>query len=99
MSSLKSYFKVSDGSGFIQTWVAAIVIFFTLNLTYAIFSPVMNRTFANLVDIYAYNNPQLLSAKILIIGFFNLFPFIMSIMILFWAVVQSLRREEDIYRR
>jgi UDP-glucose 4-epimerase len=29
----------------------------------------------------------------------NLFPYIMSFMILFWAVVQSLRREEDVYRR
>lgn len=97
---MTTYFKVDEGSGFIRTWIAAIVIFFVLNLTYAIFSPIMNQTFSDLVDIYAYNNGQLLSAKILIIGFFNLFPFIMSFMILFWAVVQSLRREEDYgYRR
>lgn len=93
------YFKADEGSQFIRTWIAAIVIFFVLNLTYAIFSPIMNQTFSNLVDIYAYNNPQLLSSKILIIGFFNVFPFVMSIMILFWAIIQSLRREEDIYRR
>jgi uncharacterized membrane protein YedE/YeeE len=97
---MKTYFDINSGSGFIRTWIAAIVIFFTLNLTYAIFSPVMNQTFSDLVDIYAWNNPQLLSAKILIIGFFNLFPFIMSFMVLFWAVIQSLRREEDYgYRR
>lgn len=97
---MTQYFNSSDGSQFIRTWIAAIVIFFVLNLTYAIFSPIMNQTFSDLVDIYAWNNAQLLSAKILVIGFFNLFPFIMSIMILFWAVVQTLRREEDYgYRR
>ena len=95
---MKTLFNAQEGGGFIKTWVAAIVVFFTLNLTYAIFSPIMNQTFSDLVDIYAYNNAQLLSAKILVIGFFNLFPFIMSFMILFWAVIQSLKREEDVYR-
>jgi len=96
---MKTYFNAKEGGGFIKTWVAAIVVFFVLNLTYAIFSPIMNQTFSDLVDMYAWNNPQLLSAKIMIMGFFNLFPYIMSFMILFWAVVQSLRREEDVYRR
>jgi hypothetical protein len=96
---MKTYFNAKEGGGFIKTWVAAIVVFFVLNLTYAIFSPIMNQTFSDLVDIYAWNNAQLLSAKIMIMGFFNLFPYIMSFMILFWAVVQSLRREEDVYRR
>jgi len=96
---MKTYFNAKEGGGFIKTWVAAIVVFFVLNLTYSIFSPIMNQTFSDLVDIYAWNNPQLLSAKIMIMGFFNLFPYIMSFMILFWAVVQSLRREEDVYRR
>jgi len=92
---MKTYFKANEGGGFIKTWVAAIVVFFVLNLTYSIFSPIMNQTFSDLVDIYAYDNAQLLSAKIMVMGFFNLFPYIMSFMILFWAVVQSLRREED----
>lgn len=96
---MKIYFNAKEGGGFIKTWVAAIVVFFVLNLTYAIFSPIMNQTFSDLVDIYAYDNAQLLSAKIMVMGFFNLFPYIMSFMILFWAVVQSLRREEDVYRR
>jgi len=96
---MNTYFNRSEGGGFIKTWVAAIVIFFVLNLAYAIFSPIMNQTFSDLVDIYAWNNAQLLSAKILVLGFFNLFPYIMSFMVLFWAVVQSLRREEDVYRR
>lgn len=96
---MKTYFNAKEGGGFIKTWVAAIVVFFVLNLTYAIFSPIMNQTFSDLVDMYAWNNAQLLSAKIMIMGFFNLFPYIMSFMILFWAVVQSLRREEDVYRR
>lgn len=96
---MKQYFNIQEGGGFIKTWVAAIVVFFVLNLTYAIFSPIMNQTFSDLVDIYAWNNAELLSAKILVMGFFNLFPYIMSFMILFWAVIQSLKREEDIYRR
>lgn len=96
---MKTFFNAQEGGGFIKTWVAAIVVFFVLNLTYAIFSPIMNQTFSDLVDIYAWNNAELLSAKILVMGFFNLFPFIMSFMILVWAVIQSLKREEDVYRR
>jgi len=96
---MKTLFKPQEGGGFIKTWVAAIVVFFVLNLAYAIFSPIMNQTFSDLVDLYAWNNAQLLSAKILVLGFFNLFPYIMSFMVLFWAVVQSLKREEDVYRR
>lgn len=96
---MKTLFNAQEGGGFIKTWVAAIVVFFVLNLTYAIFSPIMNQTFSDLVDQYAYNNAQLLSAKILVIGFFNLFPYIMSFMVLFWAVISSLKREEDVYRR
>lgn len=96
---MKTYFDKSEGAGFIKTWVAAIVIFFVLNLCYAIFSPIMNQTFSDLVNIYAWNNPQLISAKVMVLGFFNLFPYIMSFMILVWAVLQSLRREQDVYRR
>jgi hypothetical protein len=93
------HINVREGGGFISTWVAVIVVFFVLNLTYSIFSPILNQTFSDLVDIYAWNNPQLLSAKVLILGFFNLFPFIMSFMILFFGVAQSMKREDDIYRR
>jgi hypothetical protein len=92
---MTKYFNAEEGASFIKTWVAAIVIFFVLNLTYSIFSPIMNQTFSNLVDIYAWNNAQLLSAKTLVVGFFNIFPYIMSFMILVWAVIQSLKREED----
>lgn len=85
-------------SNFIKVWVSAIAVFFTLNLTYSIFSGIMNQCFSELVDIYAYDNPQLLGAKTLVVAFFNLFPYVMSFMILFWAVVSSLRREDDTYR-
>lgn len=83
---------------FIKVWVSAIVTFFVLNLTYAVFGGIFNNCLSDLVDIYAYDNAQLLSAKVLVLGFVNLFPFIMSFMILFYAVVSSLRRETDEYR-
>jgi type IV secretory pathway TrbL component len=96
---MKTYFDIKSGMGFIKVWISAIVIFFVLNLTFAIFSPIMNQVFSDLVDQYAWNNAALLSAKTLTLGFFNLFPYIMSFMILVWSVVSSLRREEDTYRR
>jgi len=96
---MKIYFDVKSGMGFIKVWISAIVVFFVLNLTFAIFSPIMNQVFSDLVDQYAWNNPALLSAKTLTLGFFNLFSFIMSFMILVWAVISSLRREEDVFRR
>lgn len=40
---------------------------------------------------------SLWSAKTLTVGMFNLFGYIMTIVILFWATIQSLRREEDTY--
>ena len=79
---------------FIRTWVTIIVVFFALNLSFAVFSPIINQTFSDLVDIYAWNNAELLSAKIMVVGFFNLFPFIMSFTLLVWGVLNSLRREE-----
>lgn len=95
---MSKYFDETSG-GFIYTWLAVIVIFIILNLCWAIFSPIMNQTFAGLVDQYAYNNAQLLSAKTLVMAFFNIFPWIFSMFLLGWAVIQTLRREEDQYRR
>jgi hypothetical protein len=57
----------------------------------------MNQTFSDLVDIYAWNNAQLLSAKILVLGFFNLFPFIMGCILLTYGVLSSLKKEESDY--
>jgi len=94
---MKTYFNVSDGS-LIKVWVSALTLFFTLNLTMSIFGPIMRVTLASLVDQYAFQNAALLSAKSLILLFFSLFPFAVSLMILVWAVLSSLKREEDRFR-
>jgi hypothetical protein len=83
---MKTYFNVSD-AGLIKTWISAVVLFVILNLAFAIFSPVMNQVFSSLVDQYAYNNAQLLSAKHLVLLFFNAFPYFMSMVILIFAVL------------
>jgi hypothetical protein len=98
MTIMKEYFDTSDGS-FIKTWVSALVIFFILTLAYAIFSPLINTTFSDLVDVYAWNNPQLLSAKHLVVLFFNGFSYFCAVVILIWATIASLKREEDQFRR
>jgi len=95
---MKTYFNVSEGS-LIKVWISSIVIFFILNLSFAIFSPIMRVTLSSLVDQYAFQNASLLSAKNLILLFFSFFPYAMSIMILVFAVLSSLKREEDAYRR
>jgi len=94
---MKTYFNVSDG-GLIKTWVSCLTIFFILSLTNSIFGPVMNRIFSPLVDQYAFQNASLLSAKHLVLLFFNNFFFVMAIFILIFAVLSSLRREDDTYR-
>jgi len=91
---MKTYFNVSD-AGLIKTWISAVVLFVILNLAFAIFSPVMNNVFKSLVEQYAYNNAALLSASKLVLLFFNAFPYFMSMVILAFAVLSSLRREED----
>jgi hypothetical protein len=97
----------------IRTWVTAIVVLIVLNLTYAIFSPIVHTTLNNLVLIELYNAQQyslatnptdvayfynsLNTARGMVTGFFDLFPFIMSGVVLFWAMLQTLRREDDSY--
>jgi len=94
---MKTYFNAHNG-GLIKTWISAVVIFFILNLAFSIFSPVVNKVLLSLVQQYAYNNPSLLSAAHLVVLFFNGFPFFMAIVILIFAVLSSLRREEDRFR-
>jgi hypothetical protein len=83
---------------FVGVWVSALVTFFVLCLEQAVFSSIINQTLSDLVDIYAWHNAPLMSAKILVVGFYNLFPYILSFTILFWATISPLRREEsDVY--
>jgi len=96
---------------FIRNWLTVVIVFFILSLAWAVFSPLMNGTFNDLVDQAIGTNAnlqgnngdqvsyyhQLYSAKTLIIGFFNLFPFALSCILLSWAILSSLRKEESDY--
>lgn len=96
---------------FIRTWITVVVVFFILSLAWAVFSPLMNGTFNDLVDHAIGTNAnlqgnngenlqyyyQLHSAKTLIVGFFNFFPFALGCILLTWAVLSSLRKEESDY--
>jgi hypothetical protein len=99
---------------FVSTWVTVVVVLFVLNLTYAIFSPIIHTTLNDLVLIHLYNAQQislinnfhgdqsayyasLNTARAMVVGFFDLFPYILSAVVLIWAVLQSLRREDDSY--
>lgn len=96
---------------FLRNGVTVIVVFFILSLSMSIFSPIINNTLSDLVDIAIYDNavqegnngPQtsyyasLYSAKTLIVNMFNLSPFAISITLLVWYVLSALRREESDY--
>lgn len=98
---------------FISVWIEIVVVFFILSLSWAIFSPILNNVFSDLVDQVIWENQQIPSnndqvaadnylhqlyvAKQLILGFFNLFPFALGCILLVYGVLSSLRREEADY--
>lgn len=85
--------------GFASTWLTIIVLMFTIALAWAIFAPMIDKQFSDLVDFYAYDNAALLSSKSLVISFFDIFPYIFCFFILVWGVLSSLRREQDSFQR
>jgi hypothetical protein len=96
---------------FIRTWIVVICVFFILFLAYAIFSPIVNNTFGNMAESAIYNGQQasgangdqssyyasLYSSKVMVVGFFNLFFYVMAEILLAYGVLNSLRRENDNY--
>lgn len=102
-------------SQFIKTWVTAIIVIVVLNLSFGIFSPIINHSLNEIVLQNIYNNSivdashphnngmfpeyyaSLNSARVLTVNMFNIFGYIISAVILVWAILQSLRREEDTY--
>jgi hypothetical protein len=99
---------------FIHVWITAIVTIIVLNLTWAVFSPVMNNIMNSMVLQTLYNSSitsmathgagynaayynSLNTARIMIVSFFNLFAYILSGVVLIWAILSSLRREESDY--
>ena len=97
---------------FIRTWVTVIVVLIILNLTYAVFSPIVHNILNDLVLQFLYSSQtasiaaghdsdfyfaSLNTARSMIVGFFDLFAYIMSAVVLVWGILQSLRREESDY--
>lgn len=96
---------------FISTWITVIVVFFILCLAWAIFEPIMSVTLLNLVNIQIWNNQMasgnngnvqffyasLAGSAKMIVMFFRFFPFALSTILLVWAVLSSLRKEEGEY--
>jgi hypothetical protein len=99
---------------FTKTWIAVVVVMFVLDLTYAVFSPVVHGILNDMVLIHLYNAQQmslannptdvayyynsLNTARAMTVMMFDIFPWILTAVVLFWGIVQSLRREEDEYR-
>jgi len=87
------------------------VVFFVLCLTGAIFQPIMNQTLNDLVDHAIYDNSiksgnngdvsyfysSLMGAKVLVVGFFSLFFYILAGTLLAFGILSSLRREQSDY--
>lgn len=95
----KNFLNNKESGGFAGTWLTIIVLMFTIALAWAIFAPMIDSTFSDLVDYYAYDNAALLSSKGLVIAFFDIFPYIFIFFILVWGVFQSLKREQDSWAR
>lgn len=96
---------------FIKVGVVVVATFFILNLTMAIFSPIINVTLNGLVDQAIYENQvksgnngdqsqyygQLAGAKNMVVNMFNITPYIISILLLCYMVLSPLRKEESDY--
>jgi hypothetical protein len=92
------YFDAESG-GFIYATLSTLILFIILMLCWSIFGPLMNNVFGGLVDQYAYGNSRLLSAKTLVLTFFNFFPYAFSGFLLCFQILSSLKRENDSYRQ
>jgi hypothetical protein len=101
MTKKKNWLFTPDytSGGFASTWLTIIVLMFTIALAWAIFAPMIDSTFNDLVNFYAYDNAALLSSKALVITFFDIFPYIFCFFILCWGVLASLKKEQDSYQR
>ena len=96
---------------FLSNWVTVVSVAFILCLSMSIFSPLINNTFSDLVDQAIYNGQStsgnngnmdsyyasLSSSKHLIVTIFNVSPYFISITLLVWAVLSSLRKEDSDY--
>lgn len=96
---------------FIKTGIVVVATFFILTMTMAIFSPIINVCLGSLVDNAIYDGQthsgnngdqsayyaSLWSAKKLVVAIFNLTPFTISILLLFYMILQPLRKESGDY--